>query len=164
MPISRETDGLLIFLAHFFLTPTVWENGKKCHATGTFQEILCQFSLRRTTLLIKEVLRIEGEIDDFGKQANKTYKVLAAYFQKHWTNRLLKENVVDFQCIITSVALGGAALLRARLNCLEDFQPKQVRFINKSAGRRPCLRYESSIGEISADQTKEELLISSFIS
>jgi len=106
----------------------------------------------------------ETEIDDFGRQANAGYsKVLAAYARAlEQRNRLLKEEGPDLALLDAwdkSVAVGGATLLRARIEALLSTDEEDLGCVSSiSGGEVLKCSYESSLGDTSPNSPEMSLL------
>ncbi|WP_282710495.1 DNA replication and repair protein RecF [Lancefieldella sp. Marseille-Q7238] len=140
------------------------KNRKKCRASevsGTLMSIL--FTPDDLALIKRSASQRREEFDGFGRQANKTYaKVLASYTKSiEQRNRLLKEAIINHALLDawdSSVALGGATLLRARLQLFKRLETKTADIYRQiSGGENLSLSYVSTLGDVSPTQTKEEL-------
>ena len=103
------------------------------------------------------------EIDDFGRQANRGYaNVLAAYLRSvEQRNRLLKDEFPDeglIEAWDSSVSLGGATLLHARLRLFSRLADRVSEVYGRvSGGEELVCSYSSTLGEGVEGLTRDEL-------
>lgn len=139
-------------------------NGKKCQASdvaGTLMSVL--FSPDDLSLVKRGASHRRNEVDDFGRQANRGYaNVLVAYQRAvEQRNRLLKDarpNLELLDAWDSSVALGGATLLAARLRLFSRLAQKTTRVYEEiSAGEPLVCAYLCTLGSAVDGLSKDEL-------
>ena len=102
-------------------------NGKRCQASEVPESLMSVLFSPDDLALVKRGASVRrDELDDFGRQANRGYaNVLAAYLRSvEQRNRLLKDEFPDeglIEAWDSSVSLGGATLLHARLRLFSPY-------------------------------------------
>ena len=141
-----------------------FRNGKRCQAADMPEALMSVLFTPDDLALVKSGASARrGELDDFGRQANRGYaNVLLAYQRSvEQRNRLLKEEVPDEGLLAAwdaSVALGGATLLHARLRLFSRLARRVSEVYGRVAGgeRLEC-SYSCTLGEGVEDLTRDEL-------
>ncbi len=161
-----EGDGRLLDVA-CDITPArrqFAKNGKKCQAAdvaGTLMSVL--FTPDDLSLVKRGASERRGELDDFGRQANKGFsRVLASYTRSiEQRNRLLKDDVCDLGLLDAwdaSVALGGATLLHSRLRLFSRLAKRVSEVYAQIAPKETLeLAYRCSLGDEALGLSKDEL-------
>lgn len=141
-----------------------FKNGKKCHTSdisGTLMSIL--FNPDDLLMIKGGALHRRDELDNFARQANKSYfNVLSSYNKTvEQRNKLLKtewpdESLLDAWDV--SLARGGSTLLHARLHLFARLAKKTCAIYQKlSGGEKLSMRYISSLGTIDKQNSREEI-------
>ena len=139
-------------------------NGKRCQAADMPGELMSVLFSPDDLALVKRGASVRrDEIDDFGRQANRGYaNVLAAYLRSvEQRNRLLKDEFPDeglIEAWDSSVSLGGATLLHARLRLFSRLADRVSEVYGRvSGGEELVCSYSSTLGEGVEGLTRDEL-------
>ena len=139
-------------------------NGKRCQAADMPGELMSVLFSPDDLALVKRGASVRrDEIDDFGRQANRGYaNVLAAYLRSvEQRNRLLKDEFPDeglIEAWDSSVSLGGATLLHARLRLFSRLADRVREVYGRvSGGEELVCSYSSTLGEGVEGLTRDEL-------
>ena len=139
-------------------------NGKRCQAADMPGELMSVLFSPDDLALVKRGASVRrDEIDDFGRQANRGYaNVLAAYLRSvEQRNRLLKDEFPDeglIEAWDSSVSLGGATLLHARLRLFSRLADRVSEVYGRvSGGEELVCSYFSTLGEGVEGLTRDEL-------
>lgn len=139
-------------------------NGKRCQAADMPGELMSVLFSPDDLALVKRGASVRrDEIDDFGRQANRGYaNVLAAYLRSvEQRNRLLKDEFPDeglIEAWDSSVSLGGATLLHARLRLFSRLADRVSEVYGRvSGGEELVCSYSSTLGERVEGLTRDEL-------
>lgn len=139
-------------------------NGKRCQAADMPGELMSVLFSPDDLALVKRGASVRrDEIDDFGRQANRGYaNVLAAYLRSvEQRNRLLKDEFPDeglIEAWDSSVSLGGATLLHARLRLFSRLADRVSEVYGcVSGGEELVCSYSSTLGEGVEGLTRDEL-------
>ena len=139
-------------------------NGKRCQAADMPGELMSVLFSPDDLALVKRGASVRrDEIDDFGRQANRGYaNVLAAYLRSvEQRNRLLKDEFPDeglIEAWDSSVSLGGATLLHARLRLFSRLADRVSEVYGSvSGGEELVCSYSSTLGEGVEGLTRDEL-------
>ena len=139
-------------------------NGKRCQAADMPGELMSVLFSPDDLALVKRGASVRrDEIDDFGRQANRGYaNVLAAYLRSvEQRNRLLKDEFPDeglIEAWDSSVSLGGATLLHARLRLFSRLADRVNEVYGRvSGGEELVCSYSSTLGEGVEGLTRDEL-------
>ena len=139
-------------------------NGKKVQASAMPESLMSVLFTPDDLSIVKSgAAARRGELDDFGRQANRGYaNVLTAYQRAvEQRNRLLKEEVVNTSLLDAwdaSVALGGATLLAARLRLFSRLAEKVAAVYGDiSGGEKLECSYACTLGEDLDDLSRDEL-------
>lgn len=138
--------------------------GKPCQASEVPRMLMSvMFNPDDLAFVKRGASKRRDELDAFGRQANGSYaKVLSTYQRSvEQRNRLLKDDVVDaalLEAWDSSLALGGATLLHARLRLFERLSEKVVEVYARICdGERLSCSYESSLGSDVGGMSRDEL-------
>ena len=141
-------------------------NGKRCQAADMPGELMSVLFSPDDLALVKRGASVRrDEIDDFGRQANRGYaNVLAAYLRSvEQRNRLLKDEFPDeglIEAWDSSVSLGGATLLHARLRLFSRLADRVSEVYGRvSGGEELVCSYSSTLGEGVEGLTRDELRV-----
>ena len=139
-------------------------NGKRCQAADMPGELMSVLFSPDDLALVKRGASVRrDEIDDFGRQANRGYaNVLAAYLRSvEQRNRLLKDEFPDeglIEAWDSSVSLGGATLLHARLRLFSRLAARVSEVYGRvSGGEELVCSYSCTLGEGVEGLTRDEL-------
>ena len=139
-------------------------NGKRCQAADMPGELMSVLFSPDDLALVKRGASVRrDEIDDFGRQANRGYaNVLAAYLRSvEQRNRLLKDEFPDeglIEAWDSSVSLGGATLLHARLRLFSRLADRVSEVYGRvSGGEELVCSYSCTLGEGVEALTRDEL-------
>ena len=139
-------------------------NGKRCQAADMPGELMSVLFSPDDLALVKRGASVRrDEIDDFGRQANRGYaNVLAAYLRSvEQRNRLLKDEFPDeglIEAWDSSVSLGGATLLHARLRLFSRLADRVREVYGRvSGGEELVCSYSCTLGEGVEGLTRDEL-------
>ena len=139
-------------------------NGKRCQAADMPGELMSVLFSPDDLALVKRGASVRrDEIDDFGRQAHRGYaNVLAAYLRSvEQRNRLLKDEFPDeglIEAWDSSVSLGGATLLHARLRLFSRLADRVSEVYGRvSGGEELVCSYSSTLGEGVEGLTRDEL-------
>ena len=139
-------------------------NGKRCQAADMPGELMSVLFSPDDLALVKRGASVRrDEIDDFGRQANRGYaNVLAAYLRSvEQRNRLLKDEFPDeglIEAWDSSVSLGGATLLHARLRLFSRLADRVSEVYGRvSGGEELVCSYSCTLGEGVEGLTRDEL-------
>ena len=139
-------------------------NGKRCQAADMPGELMSVLFSPDDLALVKRGASVRrDEIDDFGRQANRGYaNVLAAYLRSvEQRNRLLKDEFPDeglIEAWDSSVSLGGATLLHARLRLFSRLADRVSEVYGRvSGGEELVCSYSCTLGERVEGLTRDEL-------
>ena len=139
-------------------------NGKRCQAADMPGELMSVLFSPDDLALVKRGASVRrDEIDDFGRQANRGYaNVLAAYLRSvEQRNRLLKDEFPDeglIEAWDSSVSLGGATLLHARLRLFSRLAARVSEVYGRvSGGEELVCSSSSTLGEGVEGLTRDEL-------
>ncbi len=139
-------------------------NGKPCQSADVPETLMSVlFNPDDLAFVKRGASQRRGELDAFGRQANRGFaKVLAAYQRAvDQRNRLLKEDVPNLALLDAwdaSVALGGATLLLARLRLFERLVPKVSEvYAQICDGEELRCSYECSLGDDVMGMARDEL-------
>lgn len=139
-------------------------NGKRCQAADMPGELMSVLFSPDDLALVKRGASVRrDEIDDFGRQANRGYaNVLAAYLRSvEQRNRLLKDEFPDeglIEAWDSSVSLGGATLLHARLRLFSRLADRVSEVYDRvSGGEELVCSYSCTLGEGVEGLTRDEL-------
>ena len=139
-------------------------NGKRCQAAdmpGALMSVL--FTPDDLDLVKRGASHRRGELDDFGRQANRGYaNVLAAYTRSvEQRNRLLKDPMVDSSLLEAwdaSVSLGGATLLEARLRLWARLAERtSAIYAEVSGGEELACSYSCTLGDEALGLARDDL-------
>lgn len=161
-----EGDGRVIDVA-CEITPQrrrFVRNGKTCHASDLSSTLMSVLFCPDDLSFVKQGARYRrAELDGFGEQANAGYRrVLDAYTRSiEQRNRLLREPSPDeglLDAWDSSVALGGATLLAARLRLFERLR-RSLREVYARVSAEDSLdcRYVSTLGEGVGSMSRDAL-------
>ena len=139
-------------------------NGKRCQAADMPRDLMSVLFSPDDLSLVKGSARLRrDELDAFGRQANRGYaNVLAAYQRSvEQRNRLLKDEFPDeglIEAWDSSVSLGGATLLHARLRLFSRLADRVSEVYGRvSGGEELVCSYSSTLGEGVEGLTRDEL-------
>ena len=139
-------------------------NGKRCQAADMPGELMSVLFSPDDLALVKRGASVRrDEIDDFGRQANRGYaNVLAAYLRSvEQRTRLLKDEFPDeglIEAWDSSVSLGGATLLHARLRLFSRLADRVSEvYARVSGGEELVCSYSCTLGEGVEGLTRDEL-------
>ena len=139
-------------------------NGKPCQSSEVPETLMSVlFNPDDLAFVKRGASQRRGELDAFGRQANRGFaKVLAAYQRAvEQRNRLLKEespNLALLDAWDASVALGGATLLLARLRLFERLVPKVSEVYARICdGEALRCTYQCSLGDDVMGMARDEL-------
>ncbi|MBQ1840350.1 MAG: DNA replication and repair protein RecF [Atopobiaceae bacterium] len=139
-------------------------NGKPCQSADVPETLMSVLFNPDDLAFVKQgASQRRGELDSFGRQANRGFaKVLAAYQRAvDQRNRLLKEdspNLALLDAWDASVALGGATLLLARLRLFERLVPKVSEvYAQICNGEELSCSYQCSLGDDVMGMQRDEL-------
>ena len=140
------------------------KNGKGCQSAdiaGTLMSVL--FTPDDLALVKRGASGRRGELDDFGRQANRGFSRVLTSYQRtvEQRNRLLKDESVDLGLLDAwdaSLAVGGAAVLAARLALFARLAAKTCEVYGLIAGGEGLeCRYVCSLGEGVEGMDREQL-------